>query len=72
MLSKVAVRISRNVEKIVWWRTRIIVNAPGRYKASLSVFDMVKSVVYEMGYTTSYNCKGEDPATPFLPPCHLL
>lgn len=40
MLSNVAVRFSRNVEKMPGGRTRIIIDAPGRHKASLGVFDM--------------------------------
>ena len=72
MLGKVAVSFSRNVEKMSGGRSRIIVDAPGRYKASLGVFDMVKSGAYEMGYTASYYCKGKDPATTFLPPRHLV
>jgi TRAP-type mannitol/chloroaromatic compound transport system substrate-binding protein len=41
MLSNAAVRFARNVEKMSGGRMRIIVDAPGRHKAPLGVFDMV-------------------------------
>ncbi|MDH5480943.1 MAG: hypothetical protein OEX11_09320, partial [Nitrosomonas sp.] len=55
-----------NVEKMPGGRMRIIVDAPGRHKAPLSVFDMVRSGAYEMGHTASYYYKGKDPATNFF------
>lgn len=66
MLHNAAARFARNVEVMSGGRMRIIVDAPGRHKAPLGVFDMVRSGAYEMGHTASYYYKGKDPATTFF------
>lgn len=66
MLHNAAARFARNVENMSGGRMRIIVDAPGRHKAPLGVFDMVRSGAYEMGHTASYYYKGKDPATTFF------
>ena len=66
MLHNAAVRFARSVEVMSGGRMRIIVDAPGRHKAPLGVFDMVRSGAYEMGHTASYYYKGKDPATTFF------
>lgn len=66
MLHNAAARFASNVEKMSAGRMQIIVDAPGRHKAPLGVFDMVRSGAYEMGHTTSYYYKGKDPATTFF------
>jgi len=66
MLHNAAARFARNVESMSGGRMRIIVDAPGRHKAPLGVFDMVRSGAYEMGHTASYYYKGKDPATTFF------
>jgi TRAP-type mannitol/chloroaromatic compound transport system substrate-binding protein len=66
MLHNAAARFASNVEKMTGGRMRIIVDAPGRHKAPLGVFDMVRSGAYEMGHTASYYYKGKDPATTFF------
>lgn len=66
LLHNAVVRFSSNVEKMSRGRMRIKVDAPGRHKASLGVFDMVRSGAYEMGHTASYYYKGKDPATTFF------
>lgn len=66
MLHNAAARFARNVENMSAGRMRIIVDAPGRHKAPLGVFDMVRSGAYEMGHTASYYYKGKDPATTFF------
>ncbi len=66
MLHNAAARLARNVENMSDGRMRIIVDAPGRHKAPLGVFDMVRSGAYEMGHTASYYYKGKDPATTFF------
>jgi TRAP-type mannitol/chloroaromatic compound transport system substrate-binding protein len=66
MLHNAAARFARNVEKMSGGRMQITVDAPGRHKAPLGIFDMVRSGAYEMGHTTSYYYKGKDPATTFF------
>ncbi len=66
MLHNAAARFARNVEVMSGGRMRIIVDAPGRHRAPLGVFDMVRSGAYEMGHTASYYYKGKDPATTFF------
>lgn len=66
MLHNAAARFANNIEKMTEGRMRIIVDAPGRHKAPLGVFDMVRSGAYEMGHTASYYYKGKDPATTFF------
>ena len=66
MLHNAVARFARNVEVMSGGRMRIIVDAPGRHKAPLGVFDMVRSGAYEMGHTASYYYKGKDPATTFF------
>ncbi len=66
MLHNAAARFASNVEKMSGGRMHIIVDAPGRHKAPLGVFDMVRSGAYEMGHTASYYYKGKDPATTFF------
>ncbi len=66
MLHNAAARFADNIEKMSGGRMRIIVDAPGRHKAPLGVFDMVRSGAYEMGHTASYYYKGKDPATTFF------
>lgn len=59
MLHNGAKRFASNVEKmsVGVGRMRIIVDTPGRHKASLGIFDMVRSGAYEMGHTASYYYK---------------
>lgn len=66
MLHNAAERFARNVEKMSGGRMQITVDAPGRHKAPLGIFDMVRSGAYEMGHTASYYYKGKDPATTFF------
>lgn len=66
MLRNAAARFARNIENMSGGRMRIIVDASGRHKAPLGVFDMVRSGAYEMGHTASYYYKGKDPATIFF------
>ncbi len=66
MLHNAAARFAGNVEKMSGGRMQIIVDAPGRHKAPLGIFDMVRSGAYEMGHTASYYYKGKDPATTFF------
>lgn len=66
MLANAAVRFARNVEKMSGGRIQIIVDSPGRHKAALGVFDMVRNGAYELGHTASYYYKGKDPATTFF------
>ena len=66
MLHNAAARFADNVTKMTGGRMRIIVDAPGRHKAPLGVFDMVRSGAYEMGHTASYYYKGKDPAATFF------
>ena len=61
-----------NVEKMSVGRMHIIVDTPGRHKASLGIFDMVRSGAYEMGHMASYYYKDKDPATTFLRLRHLV
>lgn len=53
MLHNAAARFARNVEVMSGGRMRIIVDAPGRHKAPLGVFDMVRSGAYEMGHNAA-------------------
>ncbi|SFD84948.1 TRAP transporter substrate-binding protein [Nitrosomonas sp. Nm166] len=66
MLHNGVKRFASNIEKMSAGRMRIIVDAPGRHKAPLGIFDMVRSGIYEMGHTASYYYKGKDPATTFF------
>tara|TARA_R110002073_G_scaffold34100_6_gene101618 strand:+ start:1108 stop:2166 length:1059 start_codon:yes stop_codon:yes gene_type:complete len=66
MLHNAAARFASNVEKMSGGRLRIIVDSPGRHKAPLGIFDMVRSGAYEMGHTASYYYKGKDSATTFF------
>ena len=66
MLHNAAVRFAKNVEKMSGGRIQIIVDSPGRHKAALGVFDMVRNGAYELGHTASYYYKGKDPATTFF------
>lgn len=59
-------RFASNVEKMSAGRMRITVDSPGKHKAPLGIFDMVRSGAYEMGHTASYYYKGKDPATTFF------
>ncbi len=59
-------RFANNVEKMSAGRMRITVDSPGKHKAPLGIFDMVRSGAYEMGHTASYYYKGKDPATTFF------
>jgi len=72
MLHNGAKRFASNVEKMSVGRVRIIVDTPGRHKAPLGIFDMVRSGAYEMGHTASYYYKDKDPATTFLRLRHLV
>ena len=47
-------------------RMEISIDASGKHKAPLGVFDLVRSGAYEMGHTTSYYYKGKDAATTFF------
>ncbi len=66
MLHNAAARFADNIRKMSDGRMQIIVDAPGRHKAPLGIFDMVRSGAYEMGHTASYYYKGKDPATTFF------
>ena len=66
MLHNAAQRFADNVKKMSGGRMDIIIDAPGKHKAPLGIFDMVRSGSYEMGHTASYYYKGKDPATTFF------
>lgn len=66
MLHNAARRFAENVMTMSGGRMQIIVDAPGRHKAPLGIFDFVRTGVYEMGHTASYYYKGKDPATTFF------
>jgi TRAP-type mannitol/chloroaromatic compound transport system substrate-binding protein len=66
MLHSAAKRFAENVVKMSGGRMQITVDAPGRHKAPLGVFDFVRIGAYEMGHTASYYYKGKDPATTFF------
>jgi len=66
MLHNAAQRFADNVKKMSGGRMEIAVDSPGKHKAALGIFDMVRSGSYEMGHTTSYYYKGKDPATTFF------
>lgn len=66
MLHNAAQRFADNVKKMSGGRMDITIDAPGKHKAPLGIFDMVRSGSYEMGHTTSYYYKGKDPATTFF------
>lgn len=66
MLHNAAKRFADNVEKMSAGRMHIIVDAPGRHKAPLGIFDFVRTGAYEMGHTASYYYKGKDPVTTFF------
>jgi TRAP-type mannitol/chloroaromatic compound transport system substrate-binding protein len=66
MLHSAAKRFAENVVKMSGGRMQITVDAPGRHKAPLGIFDFVRTGAYEMGHTASYYYKGKDPATTFF------
>ncbi len=66
MLHNAATRFAKNVALMSGGRFSITVDSPGRHKAPLSVLDMVRSGVYEMGHSASYYYKGKDPAATFF------
>ncbi len=66
MLHNAAKRFAANIEKMSGGRMHIVVDAPGRHKAPLGIFDFVRTGAYEMGHTASYYYKGKDPATTFF------
>jgi TRAP-type mannitol/chloroaromatic compound transport system substrate-binding protein len=66
MLHSAAKRFAENVGKMSGGRMQIVVDAPGRHKAPLGIFDFVRTGAYEMGHTASYYYKGKDPATTFF------
>lgn len=66
MLHNAAKRFAVNIEKMSGGRMHIVVDAPGRHKAPLGIFDFVRTGAYEMGHTASYYYKGKDPATTFF------
>jgi len=66
MLHNAATRFAKNVETMSGGRFSIIVDAPGKHKAALSILDMVRSGAYEMGHSSSYFYKGKDTVTTFF------
>lgn len=53
MLHNAAQRFADNVRKMSAGRMSITIDAPGKHKAPLGIFDMVRSGSYEMGHTSS-------------------
>lgn len=66
MLHNAAQRFADNVGKMSAGRMTITIDAPGKHKAPLGIFDMVRTGSYEMGHTSSYYYKGKDPAATFF------
>jgi TRAP-type mannitol/chloroaromatic compound transport system substrate-binding protein len=66
ILHNAAKRFANNVEKMSAGRMHITVDAPGRHKSALGIFDFVRIGAYEMGHTASYYYKGKDSATTFF------
>ena len=61
-------RFASNVEKMSAGRMRITVDSPGKHKAPLGIFDMVRSGAYDTGHTASFFYKGKEPAAPSCTP----
>jgi TRAP-type mannitol/chloroaromatic compound transport system substrate-binding protein len=57
---------AKMVEKMSNGRMMIQIHDPGKHKAALGVFDMVKGGQYEMGHSGSYYWKGKDINTLFF------
>lgn len=66
VLHHAAQRYAENVKKMSAGRIDITIDSPGKHKAPLGIFDMVRTGAYELGHTTSYYYKGKEPVMQFF------